>query len=465
MKYHLPRILVAALRGGAGKTTVSIGLLAAWKESGRKIAAFKKGPDYIDASWLSRACGLPCYNLDTYLMGENAVCRSFFRRAAGMDGAIIEGNRGLFDGMDSVGSHSTASLAHLLCAPVILVIDCTKSTRTLAASVIGCQRMDPSLDIRAVILNRVGGRRHAEIVEECIREYCGIPVLGKIYRDIALRVPERHLGLVPPEEHTDTEEVLRICRECVEESVDLDSLWKIAENTQKIEAPDQDIRIEAGHRSHHIRVGVAADNSFYFYYPENIEALAEEGGQVVRVQPAKDETLPDIDALYIGGGFPEMHAEVLSRNHSFKASFRNAVEKGLPVYAECGGVMYLGEGIEFGGRFYPMTGIFPVVYSQHPRPQGHGYTLLEVTKENPYFATGVFLKGHEFHYSKVSPLEDDQVDFVCSVRRGYGFDGIREGLCYKNAFATFSHIHALGERHWAKAFMLKASLYQKTHTT
>lgn len=439
---------------------VSMGLLATWNGTGKKIVPFKKGPDYIDASWLSRASGLPCYNLDTYLMGEDGAYRSFLRRIRNVDGAIIEGNRGLFDGVDPSGTHSTAVLARLLTCPVLLVVDCTKATRTVAATILGCQSMDRALDIRGVVLNRVAGDRHGELVQACIEQECGLPIVGRIPRDQAMVVPERYLGLVPWQEHWGTEEVVRNCRIGTEEHLDLSAIWSIAECAPAMQVDERDVYTGGNRGNSVVRIGVILDSSFHFYYPENLEALEAEGGRVIEIKPGEDVSLQDVDALYIGGGFPEIHAETLSRNELFKASVREAVEEGLPVYAECGGALYLGKGIEIEDRFYPMTGVFPVAFRLDARPQGHGYTLVEVKGENPYFSKGVFFKGHEFHYCRAVSLEDDRLNFVCRVRRGYGFDGVNEGLCYKNVFATFSHIHALGERQWAKSVIMKASWYR-----
>ncbi len=463
MKRNFPRILIGAFRGGSGKTLVSLGMLASWREQGVNLSVFKKGPDYIDASWLHRASAKPCYNLDTYLMGDQGVQRSFRKRTTGTELAFVEGNRGLFDGVDEHGQHSSAALAKLLGLSVFLVIDCTKSTRTLAAMLKGCQVLDPACDIKGVILNKVGTSRHESVIRRSIESYCGIPVFGAIPRLKRLNLYERHLGLLPPEEHAAVDEVTGVLQNLMEQHVDLPAVREAAEQHAR-NLPEPVVEQEDPAREDSplsksfsgIRMGVVQDTSFHFYYPENIEALRDGGAEIVEMNASSDTSLPKLDALYIGGGFPETHAKVLAENKKFHQSLREAVEHGLPVYAECGGAIFLGKGIELDGKFYPFVGIFPVVYRFFEKPQGHGYTLLEVEEENPIFPKGICLKGHEFHYVGVSRWEAGNARFACRVKRGYGFDGRHEGLCYKNAYASFSHLHALGESHWSENFLNKA---------
>ncbi len=450
------RLVMAALRGGAGKTTLSLGMIAAWKRLGRNVAAFKKGPDFIDSAWLSLAAQRPCRNLDTFLLGPKKVQQSFGRNAESRGISLIEGNRGLYDGMDARGTQSTAELAKLLKAPVVLVLDCTKVTRTLAAMVMGCQRMDPEVDIRGVILNQVARSRHEKILRASIEETSGLPVLGAVPRMDDFPFPERHLGLIPPQEHQWVSRALERAAEVAEKCLDLEPLWKIAET-----APPFHWRLEeeipnlkaAGNRP---EIGIMKDSAFQFYYPENLQALADRGARLIEISAVREETLPPLDALYIGGGFPETHAEQLADNLSFRQSLREAIENGLPVYAECGGLMYLGESLAMDTRIFPMAGVLPVSFSMEKRPQGHGYTLLEVERENPFYALGRVLKGHEFHYSRVLSLEESRIHFAFRVKRGTGIKENQDGLWYKNALATYSHIHALGCEEWADGLIRKA---------
>lgn len=463
MPRDLPRILIGAFRGGSGKSLLSLGIVASLRSRGQRLAVFKKGPDYIDAAWLSRAAGVPCFNLDTYLMGERGVCNSFLRRTAGVDLAVVEGNRGLFDGADVEGSHSSATLAKLVGLSVFLVIDCTKSTRTLAALVKGCQTMDPEIGIQGVILNQVANSRQEAVIRASIQSHCGVPVLGALPRISELRFPERHLGLFPPNEHGEADETIQFIREAVEQYVDVErtvslaaehaALWDGPSDTQA----EMAVSVASPGAFSGVRIGVVRDQAFHFYYPENIEILREGGAEILELDASREAGLPLVDALYIGGGFPETHAEALSENRSFLQSLRDAVEAGLPVYAECGGAVYLGKGLQWRGEFHPFSGIFPIVYELHDRPKGHGYTLLDVEGNNPFFPRGIRLKGHEFHYSGVLEWQEKDLQFACRVKKGYGFDGSREGLWYRNVYATFSHLHALGEPHWADYFLTRAA--------
>jgi cobyrinic acid a,c-diamide synthase len=432
-------------------------MIAAWKRLGRNVAAFKKGPDFIDSAWLSLAAQRPCRNLDTFLLGPKKVQQSFGRNAESRGISLIEGNRGLYDGMDSRGTQSTAELAKLLQAPVILILDCTKVTRTLAAMVLGCQKMDPEVDIRGVILNQVVRSRHEKILRASIEETCDLPVLGAVPRLDDFPFPERHLGLTPPQEHQWVARALGRAAEVAEKYLDLEQLWKIGESASPFcwEPEEEEQRLlTAAERP---VIGILRDSAFQFYYPENLQALKDRGARLVEISAVRERGSPALDALYIGGGFPETHAEQLANNLSFRQSLRDSIENGLPVYAECGGLMYLGESLAMDTRSYPLVGALPVNFSMEKRPQGHGYTLLEVEEENPFYAVGRVLKGHEFHYSRVLSLEEGRVHFAFRVKRGTGIKNKQDGLCYKNVLATYSHIHALGCEEWADGLIQKAT--------
>jgi cobyrinic acid a,c-diamide synthase len=430
-------------------------MIAAWKRRGRNVAAFKKGPDFIDSAWLSLAAQRPCRNLDTFLLRPQKVQQSFGRNAEPGGISLIEGNRGLYDGMDSRGSQSTAELAKLLQAPVVLILDCTKVTRTMAAMVLGCQRMDTGVDLRGVILNQVARSRHEQILRASIEETCKLPVLGAVPRMDDFPFPERHLGLTPPQEHQWVSRALERAAEVAEKYLDLEELWKIGEKASPFRwEPEEEHRLQTA--TGRPAIGILRDSAFQFYYPENLQALADRGAHVVEISAVREKALPVLDALYIGGGFPETHAEQLANNLSFRQSLRDAIENGLPVYAECGGLMYLGESLTMGPRMYPMVGALPVTFSMEKRPQGHGYTLLEVEKENPFYAVGRVLKGHEFHYSRVLSLEEGRVHFAFRVKRGTGIREKQDGLCCRNVLATYSHVHALGCEEWADALIRKA---------
>lgn len=457
----VPRILIAGLKGGGGKTIVSLGLAAAWRDQGMRVAPFKKGPDYIDAAWLSMAADRPCRNLDLFLMAKRSVLRSFVTAGAKADVAVIEGNRGLFDGGDAQGSYSTAELAKLLKIPVVLVVDCTKSTRTMAAIVLGCQHLDPEVPIAGVILNRVAGRRHESVLRESIEEICGVPVLGVIQKLPGKLFPERHLGLVPPDEHHRLAPAIEQAADVARRYLDLDALWNVARQAPPIEMDADQGPVHAEPKPAVARIGVFRDAAFQFYYPENIEALVREGARVVEFSPLRGGQLPEVDALYIGGGFPETAAAELAQNGPVREDLRQRIERGLPVYAECGGTVYLGEKLIHDGTEYPMVGALPVVFAFQHKPQGHGYTALETVAENPFFPVGYSLRGHEFHYTYMQSSTSSDLQFAFKVLRGHGFDGHHDGLRHGNVLACYTHVHALGTEIWARSLVEAAVRFKK----
>ncbi len=454
------RILIAGLRGGCGKTLASLGLSAAWYKRGRRVAPFKKGPDYIDAAWLSRAAGRPCRNLDLFLMSPQVIERSFAAGTGQAEVAVIEGNRGLFDGLDAEGTYSTAELAKLLRCPVVLVVDCTKSTRTVAAMVLGCQRLDAQVLIRGVILNQTAGARHETVLRQAIQQDCGLPVLGAIVRTDGPLLPERHLGLVPPQEHEHVTGVIQQMADMAERHLDLQAIWALAREAPTLEPPAPDAAPPDVSKPETVRVGVFRDAAFQFYYPENLEALARGGAILTEISPLRDPLLPDVDALYIGGGFPETLAPSLTKNASFLGSLRRSIQDGLPVYAECGGAVYLGEELRIDDHCHAMAGVLPVAFTFQQRPCGHGYTMLETVAENPFFSVGDTLRGHEFHYTCMQSSAASDLAFAFRVRRGYGFDGQRDGLCRYNVLASYTHLHALGTEGWAPGIIQAAIRHQ-----
>lgn len=461
-----PRILIAALRGGAGKTLLSLALISAFKKQGKKVVPFKKGPDYIDAAWLTLAAQNLCHNLDLFLMEREAIQYSFWKHALDAELSIVEGNRGLYDGLDAEGTQSTAALAKLIATPVILIVDGDKITRTAAALVLGCQKIDAQINIQGVILNKIARSRHEEVMRKAIESVCHVPVLGAIPRFPKFLFPERHLGLIPPWEHNFVADALERAQELVVNNVNLERIWEIA---QSAPPPGEEIltrigKMEAnavkGERHKKFTIGVIKDSAFQFYYPENLEALERRGATILEISAIKEKLLPAVDALYIGGGFPETHAEYLANNHSFRNSLRQAVEDGLPVYAECGGLMFLGESLTMGTKNYPMVGALPITFAMERQPQGHGYTILQVNKRNPFFPLGLHLYGHEFHYSRVLWFKENPAYFACRVKRGVGIDGQMDGFCYNNILAMFSHIHVASCPEWADGLAKSAMAYR-----
>jgi cobyrinic acid a,c-diamide synthase len=459
---NIPRIVIAALKGGAGKTFLTVGLIAALRKRGLSQAVFKKGPDYIDAGWLGSAAGGECYNLDSYLFNPEIVRASFVRRSAGKDVAVVEGNRGIFDGVDSEGSYSTAELAKHLKAPVILIVDATKVTRTAAALVLGCTALDPEVNLQGVILNRVAGARHEAVLRQAIEDATPIPVLGSVNKLPLENFPQRHLGLLPLHEHPRAADFIEEAAVVVEQSIGLDRLLAIADTARqsRVEAhwdyPESPNSID----SPPVRIGVLRDSAFQFYYPENLEAFGRNGVQLVEISALEHQKLPELDGLYIGGGFPETHAERLAENSVFKESLRSAVQKGLPVYAECGGLMYLSRSLRIDQKTYPMVGVFPVDTVLERKPQGHGYIRVEVSGPNPFYPAATVLTGHEFHYSYVTGVDDPAATYAFRILRGHGMDGAHDGICIYNALGTYVHVHALGEPLWIQGILKRAREYR-----
>lgn len=455
----IPRVVVAGLRGGSGKTTLSIGLVSALRQRGMKVAPFKKGPDYIDAGWLSSAAASPCYNLDPHLIGERRALYSFISHSHGSDIAVIEGNRGLFDGMDAEGTCSTSGIARLIKSPVVLILDCTKATRSMAALVLGSKLLEKGLRLEGVVLNQIAGARHERITRQSIEAHTGVPVLGAIPRMAAIGLPERHMGLTPRDEYPEVGEAIATLGRLIEQHADVKRILDIASNAQRIAYKPQDEPPPYSAPKIRPRIGVVRDSAFQFYYPENIEELSRAGAEMVEVSAIGMKRLPEgLDALYIGGGFPETHSVGLSRNKTFRASLRDAVEAGLPVYAECGGLMYLGSALIIEGRRHEMSGVLPLEFSMHQRPRAHGYTAVTVSGANPFMKKGTVLNGHEFHYSAAEPTTlPDKARYAYTNTRGRGIADGHDGITYKNVVASYTHIHALGAPQWVEG-MIKAAV-------
>lgn len=455
MRVKVPRLIIAGLSGDSGKTLVSLGLARALTERGLKVRPFKKGPDYIDSAWLGVAAKSTCRNLDTFLMSDDAINGALARAATDADLLLVEGNRGLFDGVDVVGSHSTAMLARRIATPVILVLDVTKMTRTAAALVMGCRALDPEVDLAGVILNRVGCGRHETITREAVAGIAGTPVLGAIRRikgDDPL--PGRHLGLVTAAEHPDPEEAVQRAAAAVADGVDIDRVLAAAQW-----APELDlVATETTTEQKDVTIAYLEGEAFSFYYPENLERLRAAGVQLLPVDPAGATELPPADGLYIGGGFPEVHAARLGANSAFTASIRGRVEAGMPVFAECAGLMYLAKELVVDGVAHPMAGVLDLVAEQRPTPQGHGYEVAVVDQDNPFFPAGTRLVGHEFHYSRLADASA-RPNSVLRVERGTGIGKERDGIVDGRVWASYLHLHAGATPGWADGFLALAAQY------
>lgn len=467
-KRLIPRLVIAAPQGRSGKTTVTLGLCAAFKARGLNVQPFKKGPDYIDPSWLSEAAGCPCRSLDPFFYDQpEALLRAFVHPGRKADLSFIEGNHGLFDSFDETGLGSTAAVARTLDAPILLVVNATRIGRSAAAIVHGCQTFEPGTKIAGVVLNNVAHGRHETRIRQAIESHCHIPVVGAIPRDEKLTIPDRHLGLVPRAEQDAPLAAITACREAIERHLDLDSVLGIAQSATPLPVPGREQIAGSVPRSPRAKIGVLRDRSFTFYYPENLEALQKAGAELVFIDALSATNLPPVDALYIGGGFPEMFMDELSANTALRAAIRAALENDLPAYAECGGLMYLSQRIVWGEKFAEMVGVLPCEIEMTGKPQGHGYVIARVENENPFFSPGTVLRGHEFHNSRliaVSPNGSQKsLNTTYRLSRGNGLGDGSDGITYRNVLASYTHLHSGGAPDWAAGLVRQAQLYREAH--
>jgi len=464
--HHFGSLLISSPQGRSGKTVVTIGLCNAFKRKGLSVQPFKKGPDYIDPSWLTVATGRSCRNLDLFLIPEDRLLQSFHRSCEGMNLAIVEGAMGLYDGLDSYGT--TAEIACLLNLPILLVVNTSRMTTSIAAMVKGYQLFQTDIRIAGVILNYVSGRRHEEKLRGAVEQHCGIPVVGSIPRDPDLLIAERHLGLIPSPESEGAMSLVERIGKKLEPHLDLEGILAIAKGFRPPhtvpfpsgERPSEDRNEEGKDQPIKAKIGVMRDRAFNFYYPENLEALKKEGAQLLFINSFMDR-LPEVDGLYFGGGFPEFFLEDLEKNRELREDIARAIEGGLPVYAECAGLMYLCRSIHWQGKSYEMVGIIPAKVQLSEKPEGHGYVIVEVIDENPLFPIGLTLRGHEFHHSSLSL--PGELRFAYQVKRGQGIHHQLDGIVYKNLFASYVHLHALGTPEWAHGFVSLASKEKRSN--
>jgi cobyrinic acid a,c-diamide synthase len=452
------RFLISAAHKSSGKTTLSIGIAASLSRGDAARAAlsvqtFKKGPDYIDPLWLSVAAGRPCYNLDFFLSPDGELRQQFARHGHDADVCLVEGNKGLYDGLDLEGSNSNAALARLLDLPVVLVLDARGMTRGIAPLILGYQSFDPQIRIAGVILNRLGGRRHESKLRAVIEHYTDVPVIGAVQEDAELALVERHLGLMPANESAEAERHVTAIATRVADQVDLGRLLAISRSEQALVPPPA----RPANQASPVRIAVARDAAFGFYYADDLDALAAAGAEAVFFDSLKDAALPPCDGLLIGGGFPECFIDGLEANQSLRADIRRAIESGLPAYAECGGLMYLSQGIEWQGRRAEMVGVIPGEIRMHAKPVGRGYVVLESNADHPWRARegldgGAELHAHEFHYSDLSGLPAG-TRFAYQVRRGHGIDGRHDGIVLHRLLASYTHLRATAGCDWPAKFV------------
>jgi cobyrinic acid a,c-diamide synthase len=444
----MPHLYLSAAHKSSGKTTLTLGLCRALANRGLHVQAFKKGPDYIDPIWHGLAARRPSYNLDFHMMSGAEIDALFARHAAPAEISLIEGNKGLYDGMDVEGSNSNAALAKRLGAPVVLVLDTIGMTRGVAPLLLGYQAFDPDVNIAGVILNKVGGPRHEGKLREVIARYCDIPVLGAVYKNDAMAIVERHLGLVPGNEAAAAEARIEAIAAIVAEQVDIDRLLEIA---RRVPCPAQPPAMAALPAS--LRIAYAQDRAFGFYYQEDLDTLKACGAELLPLDTLSDSRLPAaIDGLLLGGGFPEMFIEALAANAGLRADIARQVESGLPVFAECGGLMYLARSLRWGERQGPMVGVLPGDVVMGDRPVGRGYAELEETGAAPWPVQPGRIPAHEFHYSHLENLPEG-LSYGYRVRRGHGMDGARDGYVYRNLVAAYCHRRGTGDQGWIAPFL------------
>jgi len=460
----MAHLFISAAHRSSGKTTISVGLAAALGARGLCVQPFKKGPDYIDPMWLKRASGRSCYNLDFNTQSEAEISALFARHARPADLALIEGNKGLYDGVDPEGRDSSAALAKLLRSPVVLVVDATGITRGVAPLVLGYQVFDREVAIAGVILNRVGSARQEGKLRQALERYTDVPVIGAIGRNPALVVRERHLGLTTPDETAALDETIGRLRQAVEQGVDLDRILELARSAPELADSSRGLASPGGEHlgaKADICIAVARDTAFGFYYPDDLEALEQAGAELVFFNTLRDARLPEADGLFIGGGFPETQMATLAANRELKARIRRAAENSLPIYAECGGLMYLTRSIAWNSERHEMVGFIAADTVMHPTPQGRGLVVLEETGASPWpradkpttMGGGIRIPAHEFHHAALERL-DPATRFAYRVIRGRGIDGQHDGIVKNNALAGFCHLRSTKRSgYWARRFV------------
>jgi len=427
---------VAGTSSGVGKTTVVLGMMAALRRRGLVVAPFKVGPDFIDPSHHAAICGRPSRNLDTFMMGMDGVRRSFARGVEGADVAVIEGVMGLYDGLDATEVASSASVAKALGAPVLLVMNVHGTSRSAAAMALGYRSYDPKVEVAGLILNRVGSERHRSLLEDALAPL-GIPILGTLPRRGEIALPSRHLGL---EMGFESRHDLDALADFVEENAYLDRILElgcnVAEPEAQAEPEAETVQDQEGGR---IRIAVAYDEAFCFYYAENFEILRRLGADLRFFSPIRDP-LPEADGLYLGGGYPELYAGALEESPT-RHEIKKAAEDGMPIYGECGGLMYLCESVVSKDGFSEkkMAGVLPATTTMTGRLQALGYVEGDVVAENPVVARGSAIRGHEFHYSRMDCARDAR--FAYRFRRGKGIDGNKDGLVEHEVLGSYLHTH------------------------
>jgi cobyrinic acid a,c-diamide synthase len=430
-------IVIAGTTSGVGKTTVSTGLMGALGKRGLKVQPFKAGPDYIDPTYHTWVTDESSRNLDTWLLSRSTIIELFTRAMKSKDIAIIEGAMGLYDGHSSVNdTGSTAELAKLLGAPVLLVVDSRKGARSLAAMITGYQTFDRALNLGGVILNGIGSDNHLKVCQEAIEHYTGIKMLGYLPRRDDLSLPERHLGLIPTvESSADGEFLTSLIAQC-EATLNIAEILHFSEETMI--PHDQPTLFPTTPEPKTARIAVARDKAFSFYYQDSLDLLEAWGAELLPFSPLQDAKLPQgISGLYIGGGFPELYATELTANKPVRQQIKVAAERGMPIYTECGGLMYLGRNLrDFQGNNHCMVGVIPVSSRIDSPRLSLGYRTVQALGDGPFLKQGEVVRGHEFHWS-VPENDADSPNAYCVLDKGRRLEGFHR----KNLLASYIHLH------------------------
>ena len=445
------RFLVSAAHKSSGKTSVSVGLAAELTRRGLAVQTFKKGPDYIDPMWHAAATGRASRNLDFNLSTPRELQQEFARHGAGADVCLVEGNKGLYDGLDLHGANSNAALARLLDLPVVLVLDARGMTRGIAPLILGYRAFDRSLRIAGVILSRLGGTRHEAKLRAVIDYYTDVPVLGAVHEDPRLAIVERHLGLMPASEDAAAQERIALLAATVAAQVDLERLLAATVSRTALGGAP----LPAQSKRAQLRLGIARDRAFGFYYADDFEALERAGAELVFFDTLRDTRLPRVDGLIIGGGFPEVFMRELEANAALRGEILAAIQAGMPAYAECGGLMYLARSLSWRGDTRRMVGAIAGDVLMHERPVGRGYVKLAPTEVHPWLNRGEQRRevaAHEFHYSSIDGLPPD-TRYAYRMVRGHGADGKSDGILVYNLLANYAHLRSAGSCNWAGRFV------------
>jgi cobyrinic acid a,c-diamide synthase len=453
--------MIAATGSGAGKTTATVALMGALRARGMRVAAFKCGPDYLDPTYHRRVTGTPSHNLDGWMMDRTSVLATFARAAAGADIAVIEGMMGLFDGATPTGDEgSSAEIAKWLAAPAILVVDASGMARTVAAVAHGFGHFDSQLKLAGLICNRVGSRGHLDLLRAASAE---IPVLGGFPSETRLAFPERHLGLRSADDKNVAQPLFDGWADIAAQWLDLDAIVAIARSAPALSGPES---VELWPRSTapvpRCRIGVACDEAFHFYYEDNLRRLEAAGAELVRFAPTRETSLPQVDGLYFGGGYPEVLAAELSGNRAMIDAVRDFAQSDGPIYAECGGLMYLSEGIRtLEGQTWPMVGIVAGEAVMSERLQALGYVEVETRAESILGTAGMRMRGHQFRYSTLAPTFD-RMERVYWVRPRWG-ESFVEGYHSGSVLASYVHIHWASNPKAAEGFVNSCVVWRERH--